>query len=114
VNVQLGVSYYVVRKKYFGVYADLLSNGACLTKQQMILTVPKSGKSLSYGADRMSGMNKFVMGGQMGIGAEFILGGHFGLWAEPAFYFSGAVNKKNAVNLQPGGMRYLFGLAYHF
>lgn len=114
VNLQLGVSYYALRTKHFGVYADVLSNGAYLAKQSMTLTVPKSGKTLQYGADWMTGMNKFVMGGQVGVGAEFIVGGHFGLWAEPSFYFSGALNRKNAVNLQPGGMRYLVGLAYHF
>jgi hypothetical protein len=113
-NLQLGLSYYAIRTKHFGVYADLLSNGAYLAKEEMTLSVPKSGKTLQYGANRMSGMNKFVMGGQTGIGVEFLFGGHFGLWAEPSFYFSGALNKANAVNLQPGGMRYLFGLAYHF
>lgn len=114
VNLQLGISFYALRTKRFGIYGNLLSNGAILSKQQMTLTVPQSGKTLSYSGSQLYGMNKFIMGAQAGIGMEWMFTGNFGIWAEPSFFFSGAMNKNNAVHLQAGGMRYLAGVAYHF
>jgi hypothetical protein len=114
VNLQLGVSYYLLRTKHFGLYGDLLSNGAILSKQEMTLMIPRSGKTLTYSGNQLSGMNKFVLGGQTGVGVEWTLTKNFGIWAEPSFFFSGAMNKNNAVRLQPGGMRYLAGVVYHF
>jgi hypothetical protein len=114
VNLQLGVSFYALRTKHFGIYGTLFSNEAFLSKQAMTLTVPHSGKTFSYSGEQLSGMNKFVLGGQTGVGIEWLPFGNFGVWAEPSFYFAGNINRKNVISLHPGGMKYLAGIAYHF
>ncbi len=114
VNTQLGVSVYALRTKHLGIYANFLTNESFLMKKSMTLSIPHSGKTLSYSSNEVYGMNKFVLGGQIGLGAEWLPFGNFGLYIEPSYFFSGKLNTSNVISLKPGGMKYLAGLIYHF
>lgn len=113
-NLQLGVSLYALRKKHVGIYGALYSNESFLLKKQMVITVPKTGKEISWWGEKLTGMNPFVWNGQAALGMEWLPFGNFGLWVEPSYYFSARLNTANSVKIHPGGMKYLVGMTWHF
>ncbi|HEU4718047.1 MAG TPA: hypothetical protein VFU15_09445, partial [Bacteroidia bacterium] len=113
-NLRLGGAFYPVRNRYFSIYIDAFCNGAYLTKQDLTLTVPKSGKTFSFSGDELSGMNRFTIGWQAGAGFEWMPVKNLGIWAEPSWFSFGTLNKKNAVMIDPSSFRVQFGLAWHF
>lgn len=113
-HFQLGGAWYPVRKRYFGIYVNALSNGALLQHQQLTLTSVRTGKTFEFSGDGMSGMKKLTFGAQFGAGFEFTPVRNLGIWIEPAYFVSGAINPENAFVIRPSAMRFQAGLLFHF
>jgi hypothetical protein len=114
-NIPMTIEFRISDSKRFSCYAFAGAYLSYLLDSRLVMEVTKGSATEVYTFSSLQGTNKFMLGLNAGLGAQYNLSKKISLHAEPGAKFAvSPLNSNTAVRCFPYSFALTFGLGYHF